>query len=83
MIIWWELTQACSQQRVDIPGRWFAGWQGSQQLVEAVPPCFALMPPHLLARHWPQAYARRFNAYEALDDLDRALGDAKKVWALA
>jgi len=27
-----------------------------------------------------QAYARRFNAYEALDDLDRALADAKKVW---
>lgn len=27
----------------------------------------------------PQAYARRFNTFEALDDLDRALTDAKKV----
>jgi len=26
-----------------------------------------------------KAYARRFNAFEALDDLDRALADAKKV----
>eukprot|EP00967_Tisochrysis_lutea_P011992 scaffold13499_cov18-Tisochrysis_lutea.AAC.1 len=30
-----------------------------------------------------EAYARRFNAFEALDDLDRALADAKKVRLLS